>query len=170
MMVSLFLLSRTALIHSLFSHGKMHSVVYETAKEVKLPFWTTVSFAKQRFTSSSYKQFLKLETSIKAYINTFRDHGVIDLLWPLVLLMLRAQLLWCPGWKIAGWLPLVTTHLKLFSTQATKKEPLKSASPRLHKHGQDIACYKYKGIDLVEGWLVVSEQQGKPVEWKMREL
>jgi hypothetical protein len=60
--------------------------------------------------------------------------------------------------------------LKLFSTQVTKKEPLKSASPRLHKHGQDIAHYKYKGIILVEGWLVVSEEQGKPVEWKMREL
>ncbi len=89
------LLSRTALIHSLFSHGKMHSVAYETAKELKLPF-----------------RMLKLETSIEAYINMFRDHdnqelneykiacqdfvfdllGVIDLLWPLVLLMLRAQL------------------------------------------------------------------------------
>ncbi len=68
------LLSRTALIHSLFSHGKMHSVAYETAKELKLPFRTTVSFAKQCFISSSYKQFLKLETSIEAYINTFRDH------------------------------------------------------------------------------------------------
>jgi hypothetical protein len=89
------LLSRTALIHSLFSHGKMHSVAYETAKELKLPF-----------------RMLKLETSIEAYINMFRDHdnqelneykiagqdfvfdllGVIDLLWPLVLLMVRAQL------------------------------------------------------------------------------
>ena len=184
------LLSRTALIHSLFSHGKTHSVAYETAKELKLPFKTTVSFAKQRFMSSSYKQFLKLETSIEAYINTFQDHdsrelneykiagqdfifdllGVIDLLWPLVLLMLRAQLLRCPGWKIAAWLPLVTTQLKLFSTQVMKKEPLKSASPRLHEHGEDIANYKYKEIDLIEGWLVVKEEQGKPVEWKMREL
>ena len=58
----------------------------------------------------------------------------------------------------------------LFSTQVMKKEPLKSASPCLHEHGEDIANYKYKEIDLIEGWLVVKEEQGKPVEWKMREL
>ena len=44
-----------------------------------LPFKTTVSFAKQRFMSSSYKQFFKLETSIEAYINTFQDHDSREL-------------------------------------------------------------------------------------------
>lgn len=184
------LLSRTALIHSQFSHGKMHTVAFETAKELKLPFRTTVPYAKQRFMSSSYKQFLKLESSIEAYINTFRDHdnqelneykiagqdflfdllGVIDLLWPLVLLMLRAQLLRCPGWKIASWLPLVKSRMEFFSTQVMEEKPSKSASPRLHQHAEDIARFKYKSIDLVEGWLVESEEQGKPVSWKMREI
>ena len=184
------LLSRTALIHSLFSHGKMYSVASETAKELKLPFRTSVPFAKQRFMSSSYNQFLKLEASIEAYINTYRDHdnhelneykiagqdflfdllGLIDLLWPLVLLMLRAQLLRCPGWKIAGWLPQVRDRLILFSTEVTNENPSEAASPRLHKHAEDIANFTYKSTELVEGWLVVSEEQGKPITWAMREL
>ncbi|CAB4021276.1 Hypothetical predicted protein, partial [Paramuricea clavata] len=127
------LLLRTNLFHTMFNRGKMHTVAKETAKELKLPFKTTVSFAKQRFMSSSYKQFLKLETSIEAYINAFRDHdneevkeyklagqdfvfdllGVIDLLWPLVLIMLRGQMLSCPGWKIATWIPQVKDQIWL---------------------------------------------------------
>ena len=110
------LLLRTNLFHTIFNRGKMHAVAKETAEELKLPFKTTVSFAKQKFMSSSYKQFLKFETSIEAYINAFRDHdneevkeyklagqdfvfdllGVIDLLWPLVLIMLHGQMLSCP--------------------------------------------------------------------------
>ena len=168
------LLSRTALIHSLFSHRKMYSVASETSKELKLPFRSSVPFAKQRFLSSSYNQFLKLEASIEAYINTYRDHdnhelneykiagqdflydllGLIDLLWPLVLLMLRAQLLRCPGWKIAGWLPQVRDRLILFSTEVMNQKPTKEASPRLHTHAEDIARFSYKSTELVEGWLV----------------
>lgn len=96
--------------------------------------------------------------------------GLIDLLWPLVLLMLRAQLLRCPGWKIAGWLPQVRDRLILFSTEVMNQKPSKEASPRLHTHAEDIARFSYKSTELVEGWLVVSEEQGKPITWAMREL
>ena len=96
------LLSCTNLIHRQFGHGKMHSVSKATAADLNLPFQVTVSFASQRFMSSSYQQFLKLEKSLAVYIETFRDHdnsdinlykiagadfvydllGTIDLLWP----------------------------------------------------------------------------------------
>ena len=178
----------------------MHAVAKETAKELKLPFKTTVLFAKQRFMSSScYKQFLKLETTIKAYINAFRDHdneevkeyklagqdfvfnhlGVIDLLWPLVLTMLCSQMLSCPGWTIATWIPQVKDQMNLFATQVSREIPSLSASPRLHKHATDIAKYnsvelvqdiKYNSIELVQGWLIESEEPGKQTNWSMREL
>ena len=184
------LLSRTALFHTIFNRGKMYAVAQETAEEMKLPFSTTISFAKQRFMSSSYKQFLKLESSIEAYINTFRDHdnqelneyklagqdfvfdllGVIDLLWPLVLVMLRGQMLSCPGWKIAAWIPLVKGQINLFAAEITKESPSAEACSRLHKHAADNADFKYKNTDLVEGWLIENEEQGGQVNWKMREL
>ena len=148
----------------------MHAVAKETAKELKLPFKTTVSFAKQRFMSSSYKQFLKLETSIEVYINAFRDHdneevkeyklagqdfvfnhlGVIDLLWPLVLTMLCGQMLSCPGWTIATWITQVKDQMNLFATQVSREIPSLSAS-HLHKHAADIAKFKYNNIELVQG-------------------
>lgn len=48
------ILTRVALFHQLFRHGKMHAVAKETAKELKLPFNVTLSYAPQRFMSSSY--------------------------------------------------------------------------------------------------------------------
>ena len=184
------LLKRTALFHQLFRFGKMHSVAKETAKDLKLPFRVTVPFAVQRFMSSSYQQLLKLEKSFEAYVETFRDHdnrplmeyqlagndfvfdllGVIDLLWPLVILMLRSQLQWCPGWKFIRWVPLVQKQFELFSPEIVKRLPSHAASPRLYKHGKSIEEYKFGTIDLVEGWLVVKEEQGKPIDWSMREI
>ena len=68
------LLMRTKLFHTLFGHEKMHSVAKATATEVDPPFSTTISFAKQRFLSPSYQQFVCLEKSFCAYVNTYRDH------------------------------------------------------------------------------------------------
>lgn len=102
------LLMRTKLFHTLFSYGKMHSVAKATADELDRPFRATISFAKQRFLSSSYQQFVRLEKSFAAYVNAYRDHdnkeineyklagqdfvfdllGLIDLLRPVVILML----------------------------------------------------------------------------------
>ena len=65
---------RTKLFHILFGHGNMHSVAKATATEVNLPFSTTISFAKQRFLSSSYQRFDRLEKSFCAYVNAYRDH------------------------------------------------------------------------------------------------
>ena len=184
------LLSRTTLFHTMVGHGKMHAVAKATAKEMDLPFYTTMPFAKQRFLSSSYKQFTKLEKSLEVYINTYRDHnnkelneymiagqdfifdllGIIDLLWPLVLLMLRGQALACPGWKVVTWLPLVREHVINYSIEVEKAFPSEIVCPLLSKHIKDIEMMKFKGIDLVEGWLVKKNEKGKPVEWEMREI
>jgi hypothetical protein len=68
------LITRTNYVHHLFSHGKSHSVSKATAAELELPFLATVLFAQQRFMSSSYNQFLKLERSLEVYIETYCDH------------------------------------------------------------------------------------------------
>ena len=184
------LLMRTKLFHTLFSYGKMHSVAKATAEEHDLPFRTTISFAKQRFLSSSYQQFVRLENSFAAYVETYRDHdnkqtneyklagqdfvfdllGLIDLLRPIVLLMLRGQLLWCPGWKLVPWLNQTVKQLQFFSDEICQAKPSKLAAPNIHRHVEDICAMKFKDVDLVDGWLVEDDTSGKPTEWKMREL
>ena len=155
----------------------MHSVAKETAKELQLPFRVTVSFAPQRFLSSSYHQFLKLEQSIEVYIETFKDHnnsqvilyqiagqdflfdlmGMLDLLWPLVLLQLRGQSLIYPGWKFKKWITMALDQLKVFNQEVVRKHPRKSICPYIHKHGKEIANMKYGKSDLVDGWLIVED-------------
>ena len=174
------LLSRTNLVHRQFGHGKLHSVSKATAGDLNLPFQVTVSFAAQRFMSSSYLQFLKLQRSLEVYFETFRDHdnseineykiagsdfvydllGTIDLLWPLALLMTRGQLEWCPAWKLPGWVPLVDKQLRLFSAEMKKDArhvPANAVSPRLNEHGKSIQRMKYGSVDHFEGWLIVQE-------------
>ena len=111
------LLKRVALYHQLFSHGKIHSVARQTAKDLHLPFRVTNAYAHQRFMSSSYLSLKNLAESLEVYVETFKDHdnreeigyklcgqdfvhdllGVLDLLWPLVVLMLQSQSNWYPG-------------------------------------------------------------------------
>ena len=182
------LLMRTKLFHTLFSYEKMHSVAKATAEEHDLPFGTTISFAKYRFLSSSKQQFVRLENSFAAYVETYRDHenkeineyklagqdfvfdllGLIDLLRPIVLLMLRGQLLWCPGWKLVPRLNQTVKQLQFF--EICQAKPSKLAAPNIHRHVEDLCAMKFKDVDLVDGWLVQDETSGKPTEWKMREL
>ena len=154
------LLMITKLFHTLFSYEKMHSVAKATAEEHDLPFRTTISFAKQRFLTSSYQQFVRLENSFAAYVETYRDHdnkeineyklagqdfvfdllGLIDLLRPIVLLMLRGQLLWCPGWKLVPWLNQTVKQLQFFSDEICQAKPSKLAAPNIHRHVEDICA------------------------------
>ena len=105
------LLKRVGLYHQHFGHAKMHSVASHTAKDLQLPFRVTNAFAHQRFMSSSYLLLKNLADSLEVYIETFKDHdnreelqyklcgqdfvhdllGILDLLWPLVVLMLHSQ-------------------------------------------------------------------------------
>lgn len=166
-----------------------YSVAVETSKELSLPFHVTNTFAHQRFMSSSYLSLKNLEESLEVYIETFKDHenrldvgyklygqdfavdllGLLDLLWPLVILMLQSQTQWCPGWKFESYIPAVQDQLTTFIAEMDEDIPSSSVSPRLNKHLADIMEKKYGKCELVEGWLVVEEVAGKPVEWQARE-
>lgn len=90
--------------------------------------------------SSSYLALKNLQRSYKVYIETFKDHhnspdmlyklcgsdfifdlcGLIDLLWPLVILMLRAQQESCLGWKFPVSIQKVREKVILFKDEIIK--------------------------------------------------
>lgn len=55
--------------------------------------------------------------------------GILDLLWPLVLLMLKAQLQWCPGWKFPAFVDEAVEQIQMVSNEVVKPVPTKKASP-----------------------------------------
>ena len=95
------------------------------------PSLRTVAYAAQRFASSSYNQWLKIERRFSSYWKAFeilhpnREEteewqymicrsdfiqdllGLIDILKPVVDLMLRMQSLHCPLWKLKQYWPKV---------------------------------------------------------------
>lgn len=185
------LLKRMALYHQLFHHGKMHSVARHTAKDLKLPFRVSNSYADQRFMSSSYLSLKNLADSLEVYIETFKDHdnreelgyklcgqdfvhdllGVLDLLWPLVVLMLQSQAEWYPGWKLCSHIPLVKRQIELFIVEVSKDDPASYVCPRLSKRIDEIREKRYGRSDLKTGWFVVrGGDDGVPTEWTAREL
>ena len=189
------LLHRVALFNQVFGFGKMHAVAKVTAKELKLPFRVTSSFAQQRFMSSSYLSLKNLETSYEAYVETFKDHnneeelryklcgsdfifdlcGMLDLLWLLTILMLKAQQQWCPGWKFPVYVKSVVGQIRQFSVEVLKEVPSKQVSPHLHKHGKDIAAFKFGKSTLELGWMLQktkqnNENQPEIFEWTAREV
>ena len=109
----------------------MHAVAKATGKELEFLFRVTSSFAHQRFMSSSYLSLKNLETSYEAYVETFKEHnneeellynlcgsdfifdlcGVLDMLWPLVVLMLKTQLQCSPGWKLPAYVIAVVKQI-----------------------------------------------------------
>ena len=141
----------------------MHVVAKATAKELKLPFNVTIMHAPQRFMSSSYLALKNLQKSYEVYVETFKDHhnapdmlyklcgnnfifdlcGLIDLLWPLVVLMLRAQQEWCPGWKFPAFIDKVRKQITLFQQQISNSIPSKNSSPLLHMHTKEIKDMRY---------------------------
>ena len=117
--------------NQVFGYGKMHAVAKATGKELEFLFRVTFSFAHQRFMSSSYLSLKNLETSYEAYVETFKEHnneeelrynlcgsdfifdlcGVLDMLWLLVVLMLKTQLQWSPGWKLPAYVIAVVKQI-----------------------------------------------------------
>lgn len=185
------LLRRIALYHQLFSRGKMHSVARHTAKDLNLPFRVTNAFAHQRFLSSSYLSLKNLADSLEVYIETFKDHdnreemgyklcgqdfvhdllGVLDLLWPLVVLMLQAQAEWYPGWKLCSHVPLVKRQMQRYIEEVSKIDPDDFVCPRLSQRVHEIRDYRFGQSELETGWFVVREGDGKvPVDWVAREM
>ena len=106
--------------------------------------------------------------------------GTIDLLWPIVLLMIRAQLEWCPVWKSPSWISLVEQKFHHFACEVKKTVPAKSTCLHLHAHEESIKEMKYENVDLVEGWVIVEDNKqatsSKPAQplnrfkWNQREV
>jgi hypothetical protein len=84
--------------------------------------------------------------------------GIIDLLWPLVLLQLRGQSLMCPGWKFSGWITKALKQLEQFSKEIRKKIPSKSVCPTLSKHEKEILNKKYGKSTLEDGWYLIGKE------------
>ena len=119
----------------------MHSVVRETAKGLQLPFRVTNAYAHQRFTSSSYLSLKNFADGLQVYIETFKDHdnreelgyklcgqdfvhdllGVLDLLWPLVVLMLQLHANWYSGWKLCSHIVFVREQMESFIVEVAKE-------------------------------------------------
>ena len=143
-----------------------------------------VAYAPQRVASSSYEQWLKIEKSYNAFWKAFdilhpnRDRNeklqymiagsdfvpdllaFLDILAPVVDLMLRAQSLDTPVWKLKLWWPKVKAKLtKAANGCATAFERLEKAGDSFLPGGS------YKGVPLLEGWLVTnncSESSNSP--------
>ena len=169
----------------------MHSVASHTAKDLQLPFRVTNAFAHQRFMSSSYLSLKNLADSLEVYIETFKDHdnreelgcklcgqdfvhdllGILDLLWPLVVLMLQSQSNWYPCWKLCAHIPLVKRQMEGFLNKVSEEVPASFECPQLHERIEEIRDSRYGNSELEMGWFVVGGgDQGLPVEWKPREL
>ena len=82
--------------------------------------------------------------------------GIIDLLWPLVLLQLRGQSLMCPGWKFYGWIAQTLKQLKEFSKEIRKKIPSRSFCPNVSRHRKEIIKKKYGTATLENGWYLMA--------------
>ena len=155
-----------------------------------------VAYACQRFASSSYEQWLKIEKSYDSFWKAFemlhpnRDENeemqymiagsefvadllaFLDILKPVVDLMLRLQSLDTPIWKLKIWWPTVKAKLKDAASGCTP------AFARLEKAGDAIQPGGvYKGVKLLDGWLVTNvagkgEVQQKPntrFTWEVRD-
>ena len=155
-----------------------------------------VAYASQRFASLSYEQWLKIVKSYNAFWKAFdilhpnRDRNeelqymiaksdfvadllaFLDILAPVVDLMLQVQLVDTPIWKQKLWWPKVKAKLtKAASGCATVFEQLEKAGDSILPGGS------YKGVPLLEGWLVTNIAQNEATAqkpdsrftWEMRE-
>lgn len=179
---------RCNVFNHVLSNGKGFAFLQMVDEDARRP----VSYATQRFASSSYDQWMKIEKSYNSFWRAFEllhprrseeeewqymiagsDFvadllAFLDIMDPVVDLMSRAQALDTPVWKLKLWWPSVKAKLM----KAGRGEP--EAFPRLQK----AKCMlkpggTFKGITLLEGWLVEKHEDTDAGErrfcWKMRE-
>ena len=112
----------------------------------------------------------KLVTSYVGVILFFTCVVFLDLLWPVVQLMLKAQLEWCPGWKFSAYVQLAIDQIELFSSQVLERVPSKRSSPRLNKYANDIRNNRYKSVEFEVGWIIVGREENGHFSWLAREI
>jgi hypothetical protein len=181
---------RCNVFNSILANGKGFAFLQLVDKSARRP----VPFACQRFASSSYDQWLKIENSYASFwkafdlLNPVRDEeeelqymiagydfvadllAFLDIMQPVVDLMLRVQSLDTPIWKLKLWWPIVKAKLE----KASRGDA--AAYPRLEKAGRENIKpgYKYQQVTLLEGWLITKDQGKDALDkrfvWKEREI
>ena len=179
---------RCNVFNHILANGKGFAFLQMVDKDARRP----VSYATQRFASSSYEQWLKIEKSFESLWKAFdllhprRSEeeewqymiagsdfvadllGFLDIMDPVIDLMLRAQALDTPVWKLKLWWPNVKAKL----IKASRGES--EAFPRLHKALPNLKPGGvFKAVTLLEGWLIVKDDGAVAGEsrfkWKARE-
>lgn len=80
--------------------------------------------------------------------------SILDLLWPIVVLMVKEQLQWLYRWKFAVFIDAALQRINLFSEEIMNETPCVTArNPRLNMYTQDIENFNFKSVKLVEGWI-----------------
>ena len=175
---------RCNIFNNILSRGKGFAFLELTDESALRP----ISYATQRFASSSYNQWVKIEKSDASYWNAFEllhpnrieeeeyqyviggYDFVLDLLafldtmQPVTDLMLHLQSLDAPIWKLKVWWPRVKDRMESFSA---------GLFPRIDVVGNLESGSDYKGITLLDGWLLEAvEGTGKDqvFKWTMREI
>ena len=179
---------RCNIFNHILSHGKGFAFLEMVDENARRP----VSYAAQRFASSSYEQWVKIESSYESFWKAFEllhpnrnkeeewqymiagsDFvedllAFLDIMEPVVELMKRAQSLDTPIWKLKLWWPKVKERL----AKAANGDP--EAYARLQKvKGALKPGGLFKGVKLLEGWMVLKDE-GKSsgddrFTWQMRE-
>ena len=179
---------RCNVFNALLANGKGFAFLQLVDKSSRRP----VSYACQRFASSSFDQWLKIEKSYASFWKAFEllhpnrteeeelqymiggsDFiadllAFIDVLKPVVDLMLRMQSLDTPIWKLKLLWPIVEGQL----SKASQGDP--QAFPRLNKVKDNLRPgAKFQGVTLLEGWLVTKDKESqasdKRFTWQLRE-
>ena len=179
---------RCNVFNHILANGKGFAFLQMVDKDARKP----VSYATQRFASSSYQQWLTIEKSYESlwkafdllhprrseeeewqYMMAGSDFvadllGFLDIMEPVIDLMLRAQALDTPIWKLKLWWPNVKAQLMNASRGESEALPrLNKALPTLKPGGS------FKGVTLLEGWLIVKDDGAQAGEnrfkWKARE-
>ena len=181
-------LKRCNVFNTVLANGKDFAFLQLVDQEARRP----VAYAFQRFASSSYEQWLKIEKSYSAmwkafdklYPNRLEDEqyqymiagsdfiadllSFLDILDPIVDLMLRVQSLDVPVWKLKLWWPKIRAKLE----KAANGDA--DCFPRLQEVGERInPGDHYQGVKLLQGWLVTNEGGGEGqrgiLNWTQRE-
>lgn len=182
-------IKRCNVFNNILSHGKGFAFLQMVDASARRP----VTYATQRFMSSSYEQWLKIEDSYDSFWKAFEmlhprrseeeelqymiagsDFvedllSFLDVMDPIMDLMLRAQSLDTPVWKLKLWWPKVKSKL----LEAADGNP--NSFPRLQKCVHNLKPEgEFKGVKLLEGWLVVKDanrdEAGNNVfTWRLRE-
>ena len=182
-------IKRCNVFNNILSNGKGFAFLQMIDASARRP----VTYTTQRFMSSSYEQWLKIEDSYDSFWKAFEMFhprrsveeelqymiagsdfvedllSFLDVMDPVIDLMLRAQSLDTPVWKLKIWWPKVKSKLM----EAARGNP--NSFPRLQKFAHSLKPGgEFKGVKLLEGWLVVKDankdESGNSLfTWKLRE-